>query len=118
MIILIIFFLATISYSKTIEIQISDNISYTYVDVNNDGVFDSLVKIKDNDSTVIMLNQVESKPSKVEFNHSVLEAHLLNYNNVFQDAYFQIRVVNNGKVTGYYEHIMGRNELQYFETND
>lgn len=101
--------------AKTIEVAICDHINYTYIDSDNDGVFDSMLKIKDGDTTVHLLRKVVRKPNKEVYEQSKLEVHLLNFNNTYEDAYFQIRVMLNGKVTGFYEHIMGRNELQYFE---
>lgn len=104
--------------AKTVEVTICDHINYTYIDANDDGVFDTLMVCDDDKIEIRVLKQVESRPKKAEFNQASFDIHLLNYNNTFNDAYFQIRLLLNGKVTGYYEHIMGRNELQYFEIND
>lgn len=101
--------------AKTVEVAICDSINYTYIDANDDGVFDSLMIIKGQDTTIQMLKKVLRKPNKIDYNQASFDVHLLNYNNTFNDAYFQIRLLLNGKVIGFYEHIMGRNELQYFE---
>lgn len=113
--ILVLFLLVGSLQAKTVDVAICDSINYTYIDSNDDGVFDSLMIIKGQDTTVQMLKKVSRKPNKIDYNQASFDIHLLNYNNTFNDAYFQIRLLLNGKVIGFYEHIMGRNELQYFE---
>lgn len=104
--------------AKTVEVAICDSITYTYIDHDKDGVFDTLMVCNNDKIEIRVLKQVESRPKKTEFNQASFDIHLLNYNNTFNDAYFQIRLLLNGKVIGFYEHIMGRNELQYFELTD
>lgn len=113
--VLMMFLLVGTIQAKTVEVAISDHTTLTYIDSDDDGVFDSMLKVKENDTTLHLLRKVVRKPNKEVYQNSTLEIHLLNYNNTFNDAYFQIRVIKDGKVTGFYEHIMGRNELQYFE---
>ena len=95
-----------------ITINISDDMSYTYIDNNNDGLFDSLKVIDKGELSLIKLEIVEY-PSLRSWEDAeyLYEVRLVNYNYVRRDAYFQIRLKMNDKIVGYYEHIMGKEQL-------
>lgn len=113
MIYIIILLLFSTAQAKQVDVAINDNLSYTYIDSNEDGMFDSLIVHKNNETIVHVLNQVSSKPSKIEYNESTFDVRLINYNDSYRDAYFRINLIFNGKVIGYYEHNYGKKELIY-----
>ena len=110
---LILFLLICSTSAKDIEIKINKDLSYTYIDNNEDGIFDSLLTVNGKDITVHILNQFESRPNKTEYNIGILELGILNYSDSFKDAYFHIRLKVRGKFIGYYEHNFKKKELTY-----
>lgn len=92
-----------------------DSLSVTYIDHDNDAVFDSLVI---NDCGLLLKKPLSpemtvGKPNLEDYTNATFEVRLVNYNDLRNDAYFQVRLINQDTIYGYWEHVMGSYKLEW-----
>lgn len=101
--------------AKEFTVKLTDCISVTYIDKNEDATFDSLIIDECGMITRLKLKDTLTvgKPDIEDYTNGTFEVRLVNYNNFHNDAYFQVRLVNQDTIYGYWEHIMGSYKLEW-----
>lgn len=119
---ILILLVTTISLfaQKTAEVKIakcnnSQTFDMSYIDYNEDGVFDMLIINKCGNKSVIKLSpsQTEGKPNIELYKESTFDIRLKNYNHIRQQAYYRIYVMHKTGELGYWEHVMGSHKLTW-----
>lgn len=103
---------------KTVEVEFTkcDNnqtFGVTYIDYNEDAMFDTLIINECGDTSIVALNSfhTEGKPNVELYKESKLQIRLKNYNHVRKQSYFRVYVVHDNKELGYWEYVMGSQQL-------
>lgn len=101
--------------AKEFTVELTDCISVTYIDKNEDATFDSLIIDECGMITRLKLKDTMTvgKPDIEDYTNGTFEVRLVNYNDFHNDAYFQVRLVNQDTIFGYWEHVMGSYKLEW-----
>ena len=99
---------------KLIECR-TDSLTVTYIDKDNDAIFDSLIINDCGMVTKLRLKETMTvgRPELEDYTNGTFEVRLVNYNDFHNDAYFQVRLVNQDTIYGYWEHTMGSYKLEW-----
>lgn len=123
----VLIFLMTIgslSAQKSFDVHLTtrsdgSKLDIKYVDDNEDAIFDRLIIIDDGEIFEELLPEkmTQGGPDPEKYKDCKFEVKLKNYNDLYEDAYFQVKVTYKEEVLGYWEHLMGSYRLIWKENN-